>query len=142
MERILPDKTKWEGVPYVGCAATVGVGSDSYPGTVVWVSEQTIDHEYSVYDKSTGKYEVVKVKLPKKIKVRGCHSRGVKGHNNAFTEDQRYVYYEDTEEDKEGAEYSYRKVRKNYVQVGTSSRSSAARAPSFGYRRFYRDPSF
>jgi hypothetical protein len=138
MERILPESTEWHGVPYVGCAVTIPVGSDSYPGTVVWVSDKTIRHQYKDKDG-----EIVFVNVPRRIKIRSVRSRGVKGHDNSFTEDQRYVYYESSEDETvSGTEYSYREKWKKYVAVGTSSRSSAAQSPWFGYRRYYRDPCF
>ena len=140
METILPETTEWKGVPYVGCAATIGVGSDSYPGTVVWVSEQTVDHEYT--NKDTG--EKFTVKLPRRVRIRQCDYRGVEGHSNAFTEDQKYVYFDDDAHSDnprfKGREYSYRPKRKNYVQVGDYYRS--AQSPGFGFRRAYRDPHF
>lgn len=142
IKEILPSTTKWEGVPYVGCAVTIPVGSDSYPGTVVWVSDETVDHDYSVYNKETGGYDIIKVKLPKKIRIRECRSQGVRGHDNSFTENQKYFYYQIPGQELAAQEYSYRSRRKNYVAVGTPWRSSAAQAPSFGVRRYYRDPSF
>ena len=139
MDRILPANTEWKGVPYVGCAATLPSGSDCYPGTVCWVSDATVDYEYK--DRETGK--VIKVKLPKRIRIKGVDCKGVEGHSNAFTEDQRYVYFDDGDDDpNRGTEYSWRAKRKNYVAVGTPWRSSAAQAPGLGHRRYYRDPSF
>lgn len=143
MERILPAETEYKGVPYVGCAATIPVGSDSYPGTVTWVSEQTVEHEGRIYDKFDGAYKTIKVKVPKRLRVRTVQARGAEGWNNAFTENQKYVYYE-TEEDERnlGREYSYRPKAHRYVEVGTSYRSTAAQGIYFGHRSYYRDPHF
>lgn len=138
MERILPARTDFTGIPYVGCAATIHVGSDSYPATVSWVSEQTVDYDYE--DRKTLKS--VSIKLPKRVRLRRVDSRGVEGHNNAYTENQKYVYFDDGDDSPTGREFSWRPKRKNYVEVGTSSRSSAAQAPGFGYRSYYRDPHF
>jgi len=136
MEKILPATTEWKGVPYVGCAATIPVGSDCYPGTVVWVSEKTIKHTYK--DRKTGEEFIVD--LPRKIRIAGCRYRATQ--DNCYTENQGWQYYDDGSGSDGGTEYSYREQRKNYVAVGTPWRSTAAQAPGFGYRRMYRDPSF
>lgn len=139
---ILPAETPFDGVPYVGCAVTIPVGSDSYPGTVCKVSKETVEVEFIKRDKD---YNETKVKrtIPKRVWVRSCDFRGVEGHSNAFTENQKYVYLEYPNwEQREGAEYSWRDKKKGYIRVGTSSRSSAAQRIGFGFRRAYRDPSF
>lgn len=148
-ERILPATTPWEGVPYVGCACTVPVGSDCYPATVVWVSDDTVEHTFRVRDSALhgdlGMFEK-KVRLPKRIAIRYCGYRGVEGHSNAFTEQQKYEYFDtpvfEGEPENSGEIYSWRPKRGNYVRAGTSYKSSAAQGLGFGYRRAYRDPSF
>jgi hypothetical protein len=140
MQRILPERTPFEGVPYEGCAATIPVGSDSYPGTVVRV-EGEIDVVRPFYE--DGKRKDRQLRIPRKVWIRECSYRGVEGHYNDHTEDQRYVYYEDDElPEREGREYSWRPKWGKYVRVGTSSRSTAAQSPGFGIRRAYRDPCF
>jgi hypothetical protein len=138
-ETILPASTPYDGIPYVGCAATIPVGSDSYPGTVSWVSKQTVEAEWrSDYEQPTRK-----VQVPKRIRVRKCDYRGVEGHSNVYTESQKYVYFEKAgDQADEGAEYSWRPQRNGYVRKGTSSRSSAAQRIGLGFRRAYYDPSF
>ncbi len=142
-ERLLPDETPFSGVPYVGCAATIPVGSDCYPATVVWVSDRTTPVEVEA-----PAHEGLKtvVRMPKRIRVRECRHRGVEGHDNAYTENQRYEYYEAPEDadygKAEAHEYSWRERRRGYVQVGTPSRSTAAQRLGLGHRRAYYDPSF
>lgn len=128
MERILPAHTPFTGIPYTGCAATTSVGSDLYPGTVTWVSPQTV--------------LVDGVRMPKRIRVAPDDFRGVEGHNNAYTEDQRYEYYTKRERDdvEYGQEYSWRSRLHEYVRVGCSWRNGPI--VSLGTRRAYRDPSF
>lgn len=138
MERILPEVTEYKGVPYVGCAATEPCGSDSYPGTITWVSKETVEHTYQ--DRKTG--EKIIVQLPKRVRFTRCDHRGVQGHDNSFTENQKYVYFDDTETLHGYVEYSYRAKRKNYVRTGTPWRSSAAQGLYFGSRTYYRDPCF
>jgi hypothetical protein len=134
MHKELPERTPFDGIPYVGCAATVPLGSDCYPATVVWVNPKLV--EVTLQD---GR----KLLIPKSVRIRGCEYKGVEGHSNAYTEDQRYVYLDDEAPVwRDNEEYSYRDARKGYVRVGTSSRSSAAQRLGFGYRRAYRDPCF
>jgi hypothetical protein len=59
---------------------------------------------------------------------------------NHDTEDQRYIYFDDGLDDRGRTKYSYRPSRRNYIRVGDHHRS--AQSPVFGYRRYYRDPSF
>lgn len=127
---MLADHTPYFGVPYVGCGATIPVGSDCYPGTVVWVSKATVD--------------VDGFDMPKKIRIRECDYSGVPGHSNAFTENQKYEYFESEDLNKTdaGTDYTWREKRKGYVRVGVPSKRSDAQRPGFGFRRAYRDPSF
>jgi hypothetical protein len=128
---ILPERTPFDGVPYVGCACTRPSGSDSYPATVVWVSKETVYHTYP-----DGTVKVV----PKKIRILGDRYRMTGG--NALSEKQEYQYYrEDAPEGSYSDEFSYRAKRRNYVRVGTRSSSTAAQGLYFGIRRAYRDPS-
>lgn len=124
------------GVPYVGCPTSEPVGSDSYPGTVVWVSKDTIEHEYPATF-NRGKCNVM---LPKKIKVARCGFRAVKGHSNAYTEDQRYEYYVLPASDVTETVFSYRSKVNRYVRVGV--KSNLGQTLMLGYRRAYLDPSF
>lgn len=126
MIEILPADTQYAGVPYEGCAVTIPVGSDSYPGTVVAVSSQTVAN--------------LTLTLPKKIRIRRDDYRGVEGHVNSYTEDQRYVYFTDAEQPRSEIEYTYREKLGGYVQQGVSSRG--AQRLIFGSRRYYRDPTF
>jgi len=139
MEQILPEITEWNGVPYVGCAVTVYVGSDSYPGTIVWVSDQTLTYSFK---SSRNGLEEKTVTIPRRFRVRRVSHKGAAGWDNSFTEHQKYVYYDESPGSTEGEEYSWRPKRKNYIRVGTPSKSSAAQPLGFGHRTYYRDPHF
>lgn len=135
-EQILPEDTPYQGVPYVGCAATRHSGSDSYPATVVWVSKETFEYTYE--DRRTGGR--ITVQMPKKVRTLNDRYRAL--GPVAFTENQKYQYYsEAAPSNSYSDEWSWRPQRKNYVRVGDSWRTSCS-SPSFGYRRAYRDPSF
>jgi hypothetical protein len=145
MERILPEvDADFDGIPKVGTGVTIPVGSDSYPATVIWVSDRLVDAQMK---NDIGMVFVVRV--PKSIRVSGCKYRGVEGHCNAFTESQRYVYYSDIEDEstdhqklvleRNGREYSYRPGR-GYIPVGERARGN--QRIYLGARRAYRDPSF
>jgi hypothetical protein len=130
-QEILPADTEFDGVPYVGCAATIHVGSDSYPATVARVSEKTVN-----FTAADGR----KLKLPVTVELQECMFRRI--DKNGQSEIQKYVYYRSTTPFDQARAYSWRPGIKNYVAVGTRTRSSAAQPPAFGYRRAYWDPTF
>lgn len=131
VESILPAQTKFDGIPYVGCAATIPVGSDSYPATVVEVSEKTVE-----YETSDGKI----FNLPAQVALQQCMFR--RTDKNGLSEIQTYVYYNKLTPFDEKIWYSWRASRNNYVAVGMRADSSGAQSPIFGVRRAYWDPSF
>lgn len=139
MRTYLPDTTPFDGVPYVGCAATIPCGSDSYPGTVVRVEGET-EVRLPIHEQHTRGW--TKARIPRKVWIRRCEYEGIEGHSNAFTEDQRYRYFEDDEHTEAGRPYSWRPRWNRYIEVGTPSRSTAAQPLFFGRRRAYRDPCF
>jgi hypothetical protein len=131
----LPATTKCpDGVPYVGCAATRPSGSDCYPGTIVWVSDQTV---WVLLGEGQGGRGV---HMPRQIGFRGCDWRVVSGSTQDGS--ASYEYFDDLPPDARGEAYSWRPKRRGYVQVGTPSRSSAAHTLGLGCRRAYLDPSF
>jgi hypothetical protein len=95
------------------------VGSDSYPGTVSWVSPNG-----------------------NRIRVRRCDYKMVRG--DPFSEHQEHAFFDDNAEDDEdsGTLYSWRERRKGYVALGTRSSSTAAQTLGLGFRSAYRDPHF
>lgn len=128
----LPDETPFDGVPYVGCAVTEPCGSDSYPGTVVWVSEQKV----VAANEGRGNYPVI---VPLRIRVKPDRYRVV---NGSMQDGSAMFEYYDGGPESNTREYSWRSLLNGYVQVGTPSRSSAAQRLGFGYRQRYYDPSF
>ena len=123
-ETILPDRDKnYDGVPYVGCPATVGVGSDCYPGTITEIG------------KGRTKAALDNLTLPTRIKFTRCNFRGTK--DNSFTENQEYQYYDDGVP-QHGEWFSYRKKYMCYVRVGAKSGTRCHP----GHRRAYFDPHF
>jgi hypothetical protein len=138
VEKILSETTPFYGVPYVGCAVTIPIGSDRYPASVSWVSEKTV--RIKLDDGST-------LDIPRSIRVKECDYRGVHDHSNEFTEDQRYVYFESDHSenwspDYQGVTYTWRPKFGRYVQLGVRATSSGAWSIFFGARRAYFDPSF
>lgn len=132
-KRFLAEETPYDGVPYVGCAATQYAGSDSYPATVTWVNDKTVEVKTK---------EGKKLKIPKSIRVRGCDYEVVRGSGQDGSAEYVYFELECANSGYEGSEYSFRPAKQGYVQVGTASRSTAAQTLGLGYRRAYRDPSF
>lgn len=99
--------------PQIGEGATLIVGSDRYP------------------------YTVVAIEGPKRILVQQDEYYGVKGHDNSYTEDQRYVYLPN-----KNAPVKRFTLRKNgaWVELGYGLREGSPLV--VGVRRAYMDPSF
>jgi len=133
-EAFLPERDEgFAGVPYVGCPATIPVGSDSYPGTVVDTGRTTVRYQFLDRDGNT-----VVLNMPRTITVRDDEYRGVKDFSNAYTEAQRYQYLAFPEGPT--SKWSWRPRLGRYVQVGSGGRRS--QGLGLGFRRAYRDPHF
>lgn len=99
--------------PQIGMGATLGVGSDRYPYTIVEVS-----------------------KSKKRIGVRRDNYTRLDGRG-PYTENQEYEYHQT-----QGAAEEYYTLRENgrWVREGESMRGGSSMG--IGQRRYYQDPHF
>jgi hypothetical protein len=104
--------------------------------------EGEVEARVPYWDEERGTDGSRTLKLPRKVWIRRCDFHGIEGYSNAFTENQRYVYFENDRAEDEGECYSWRGAVQRYIQVGVPSRSTAGQSPVFGRRRAYFDPCF
>lgn len=151
----------WKEGPEIGMGATAGAGSDSYPYTIIDVSDETITFDAEVpnssyYDVATGKRiaKREKVTWPKWILVTADDYKVVDdGKEHSYGDHREYAYtshYDVSRAHKyilhpassryRAASTKYDPERRTYIETNTTTQKN--RPISIGYRRYYQDPSF
>jgi len=142
--RYYDDDFDIEKGPQIGDGATQSVGSDSYPYTVVSVSNERVRHLFKTPDMS----QAVEVMWPKWIEVTSDNYKGISGEFH-----QGNVVYEYTSDFGRSAtryilkDGRYRQATRKWDPATRKDRilnstTQNAQSIAVGFRRFYNNPSF